>query len=872
MKPLVLFLACLFLCSQSLRADHITGGSMSYTFTNFADGKYNYRLTLKLYMRCNSGRQFNDPTIFGVFDRITNERIASISDFPVALTRTETINMNTFSPCITNPPAVCYEIGYFETTISLPPSENGYLLSAQVVYRIQGINNFVSNYNNIGATYTAEIPGTSLLPDAPENNSANFTANDLVAVCSNNSFSYSFGAEDKDGDKLNFSLCNAYQGGFGGFGNNSNPPQSPPYSSVPYDMNYGGSSPLGSHVKIDPSNGLITGIAPSDGIYVVTVCVEEIRNGKVIAVQRKDIQINISGCSIASASIPADYMLCKDTRSITVSNFSSSPLIKSYNWDFIDVNGNVLYSSDSRSASYTFPREGDYSIKLVVNRGGECADSSQSAVKVYPGFMPDFRVEGLCFNKPTRFLDASTTVFGRVDGWKWSFDGSGATSPLQNPSYTYFNPGNKQARLIATNSVGCRDTITKTVAIIDKPPIQLAFRDTLICAPEDLQLRASGQGNMVWSPTLNMRDAHTATPTVGPFSTTTYYIDLDQDGCLNRDSVIVNVVDHVTLEMMKDTTICAGDTIRLRTVTDGLRFTWTPGEQLIRSDVASPYVVTPVSTRYSTIASIGRCTASGSVLVTAVPYPVANAGADTMICYDTPAQLHGTMDGSSFKWIPDIGGGNGHGNLLNATVKPRNSTLYTLVAYDTRGCPKPGFDSVWVNVLPPIQPYAGRDTSVVVGQPLQLQASGGSAYYWSPAEGMSDYQVANPRVMHSAAHPGIRYRALIANEAGCLDSAFITVKVYHTRPSVFVPNAFTPNGDGRNDQFSFVTAGIQKVEYFHVYNRFGQLVFNAYNEMQKWDGSIGGTRQPSGSYVWVVKAVDYNGSTYFDRGTVTLIR
>ncbi len=869
MKPLVFFLAYLLLCSQVVRADHITGGSMSYTFVNFSDGKYNYRLTLKLYMRCNSGRQFNDPTIFGIFDRVTHARI---NDFPVALTRTETLDMNSFNPCITNPPRVCYEVGYFETSISLPPSENGYLLSAQVVYRIQGINNFMSNYDNVGATYTAEIPGTSASSDAPENNSANFTGDDLVAVCSNNSFSYSFSAVDKDGDQLNFSLCNAYQGGFGGFGNNSNPPQTPPYISVPYGMDYNGSSPLGSHVRIDPSTGLITGIAPSDGIYVVTVCVEEIRNGKLIATQRKDIQINISGCTIASASIPSEYMLCKDTRSIAVSNFSSSPLIKSYNWDFMDDNGNVLYSSDGRSASYTFPREGDYSIKLVVNRGGECADSSLSAVKVYPGFKPDFTVEGLCFNKPTRFLDASTSVFGSVDSWRWSFDGSSNISQQRNPSFTYVNAGNKRVRLIATNSVGCRDTVTKTVSIVDKPPIQLAFRDTLICAPEVLQLRASGQGRMTWSPTLNMIGAQTATPTVSPLNTTTYYVDIDEHGCFNRDSVTVNVVDHVTLKMMNDTTICAGDTIRLRTVSDGLRFAWTPGEQLIRPDIAHPYAVTPVTTRYSTVASIGACTASGSVLVTAVPYPIANAGADTMICHNTSAQLHGTIDGSSFKWIPDISALNGNGNVLNPTVSPRESTAYTLAAYDTRGCPKPGFSSTLVRVLPPIEPYAGRDTSVVVGQPLQLQATGGVAYSWSPGEGMSDHQIANPRVIHAAAHPGIRYRALIANEAGCADSAFITVKVYHTRPSVFVPNAFTPNGDGKNDQLSFVTAGIQKVEYFHVYNRYGQLVFNAYNEMQKWDGFVGGVRQPSGSFVWMVKAVDYNGASYFDKGTVVLIR
>jgi gliding motility-associated-like protein len=87
-----------------------------------------------------------------------------------------------------------------------------------------------------------------------------------------------------------------------------------------------------------------------------------------------------------------------------------------------------------------------------------------------------------------------------------------------------------------------------------------------------------------------------------------------------------------------------------------------------------------------------------------------------------------------------------------------------------------------------------------------------------------------------------------------------------------VPNAFTPKGDGRTDLFRFITAGIQMIEYFQVYNRWGQIVFRAYSEEDGWDGTIAGKPQPSGTFVWMVKAVDYTGASFSKQGTLTLIR
>ncbi|MDX2046338.1 MAG: gliding motility-associated C-terminal domain-containing protein [Chitinophagaceae bacterium] len=872
MKKFITSCFLFFAVCFSTQADHITGGEMYYTFSSISNGQYQYNFTLKFYMRCNSGRQFNNPAIVGIFDKSTGARVTNIN---AALSSTETLSISSNNPCITDPPTVCYEVGYYNFIVTLPPSAGGYSLAAQVNFRIAGINNLQPGYGLIGATYSAEIPGIADVIDGATNNSAKFTGSDLVIVCANNSFSYSFAAEDRDNDELRYFFCDAYQstGGGGGAGG-SVAPQPPPYPTVPYNNpTFSGSAPLGITVKINPNTGLITGIAPSSGIYVVTVCVQEIRNGKVIATQRKDIQINITSCSIAAASIPDEYMLCSDTRAINLVNSSTSPLITSYNWELTNAAGNIVFTSTLSSAAFTFPDTGTYQVKLSINRGQQCSDSAVSVARVYPGFVPQFNYTGICFNKPTQFSDASTSVYGTVNSWNWDFGEVtlvNDVSSQRNPVFTYPFMGNKNVSLIVSNTKGCIDTIVKNIGIVDKPPVSLAFRDTLICIPDAVQLNAQGSGNFRWSPLINMVNPNTATPTVSPLTTTTYHVELNDNGCINVDSVKVRVTDHVDLQAMNDTVICSGDTIRLRVVSDGLQYSWLPAQQFIDPSAKNALAFTSLNTNYEVTASIGSCSAKENIFVSTVPYPLANAGKDTMICYNTLAYLQGSTNGNSVKWQPSSSLSNS--NILNPVASPVTSVTYTLFAYDTKGCPKPGTDDVTVTVLPPIYPFAGRDTAVVTGQPLQLQATGGIRYEWIPSTGLSATNISNPVVLFNNPSEGIFYRVNVYNEAGCAETAYLTVKVFAGGPVIYVPNAFTPNGDGRNDVIRPIAAGIQNMEYFRIYNRYGQMVFSTNINGRGWDGNINGQQQRPDTYVWVVKALDYLGKAYFIKGTVTLIR
>ncbi len=874
MKRLLLILSFLIV-TKTLLAEHITGGEMFYTYEGFSGGRHNYTITLKLYRDCNSaGAGLDVSAPLAIFNLDNNTSVFSAS---IPRSRVEILQLGAPGPCIENAPVVCYEVGYYTATVSLDPSNFGYMAAYQRCCRINGISNLTGS-GNTGVTYTAMIPGTRISPTNMENNSARFTGKDTVIVCGGFPFTYSFGAVDADpNDQLVYYFSRAFAGGgpTQGTGPNNatpNPPPPPPYNSVNYRSPFSATAPLGPNVTINPSTGLISGTSPAEGIYVVTVCVDEIRNGVVIATQRKDLQIKAGGCRIAKAVLDPEYITC-DGFTYDFSQVTN-PLVTSYEWNFGDPASGANNTSTLQNPSHTFSAAGEYTVKLVTNRNGECSDSAVTRVKVYPGFFPDFSNAGICLTNPVQFQDQTTANFGVVDSWQWSFDDPTSpdipSSDQQHPSWQYSAVGTKNVRLIVGSSVGCVDTIIKPITIIDKPPITLAFKDTLICVPDAVQLQASGTGNFSWTPLTNITGANTATPTVNPTTTTTYQVQLDEQGCINTDTVRVRVVNFVTLTGRSDTTICLTDSVQLNINTDALSFQWTPAATLNNATIEDPVATPTSSTTYQVQANIGSCVAFESIRINTVPYPVANAGPDTTICYNTPAFLQGSHNGVSFAWSPTASLLNA--NTLTPTAYPARTTEYVLSSTDNAGCPKPGFDTVLVTVLPKIIPYAGNDTIVVVGQPLQLNAEGGVTYNWSPPDFLNDPNIPNPVGVYNAEVDSITYVVRVFNAAGCYDSTDITVVVFKTNPYVFVPTGFTPNGDGLNDIVAPVAVGVKDINYFKIFNRWGQEVFSTTINGKGWDGRISGVMQASNVFVWMVGATDYTGKKITLKGTVTLIR
>ena len=169
---------------------------------------------------------------------------------------------------------------------------------------------------------------------------------------------------------------------------------------------------------------------------------------------------------------------------------------------------------------------------------------------------------------------------------------------------------------------------------------------------------------------------------------------------------------------------------------------------------------------------------------------------------------------------------------------------------------------------PPVPAFAGNDTIAAIDVPHQLSGSGGLIYLWAP-----------PNVLDNALSPtpiatlknDTRFVLVVVDNGGCVGTASVLVKVYKG-PTYYIPNAFTPNGDGLNDIFQATPPGIKSTDFFRVYNRFGQMVFEAKKNGQGWDGTYLGKPQPIGVYLWMIRGVDKFGKVVEMKGTVTLIR
>ncbi len=190
----------------------------------------------------------------------------------------------------------------------------------------------------------------------------------------------------------------------------------------------------------------------------------------------------------------------------------------------------------------------------------------------------------------------------------------------------------------------------------------------------------------------------------------------------------------------------------------------------------------------------------------------------------------------------------------------------TVTAMASNGCPSLPFEvPVFINRA---YANAGNDTTVIVNTPLQLQATGGGVYSWSPAIGLNNPTIQNPIAI---LEDDTKYFLTVTTAEGCTDVDEINITVFKGS-AVYVPTGFTPNGDGLNELLRPFCVGIKKLEYFSVYNRWGGLVYNTKTIGAGWNGTIKGSRQSSGVYVWKVKAIDFAGKVYDMKGTTTLIR
>jgi gliding motility-associated-like protein len=867
----ILFAILLLLSFNLSKAEHIIGGEMFYQYDGVGStpNSHKYIITLKLY-RGDSGAQLDNGITFTVFRNSNGSIVLTTPNIP--RDGPYTTQWQTTNPCIIPAQTIYYQVGFYTTTIELPTSLTGYTVAYQRCCRKASIQNLF-NPSTQGATYFTTIPGTNINPSAAVNSSPKFSDRDSTAVCKQSPFSIDFSAIDPEGDSLRYRFGSAFKGGGDtqdGPGCNEYRPNPAcwPFASCNYNSpSYTAFSPMGSLVTVNPLTGIVSGIAPNVGEYVVTVYCDEFRDGVRINSHYKEFLVNVKDCDVTDADLDPIYTTC-DGFTFIFSNNASNANIQTFYWEFGDGGTSTL-----ESPPHTYADTGTYKVKLFVNKDLQCSDVDSAFIKVYPGFRPAFEVLGQCKNTAIQFNDLSVHDFGTINKWRWTFGdpaaGANNESPLENPTHIFATSGTYYVTLLVESDKGCSALIADTIEIKDKPAFTIP-RDTLICTIDTLQLTATGTGSILWSPNYMISDVTSLTPLVSPDVTTTYTATFtDAFGCSGTDDITINVVDRVTQGNNYDTTICTGDAAQLRLFSNALYYTWTPNDGSLNSTTIKNPTATPtIATAYNVIGKISdKCFAQNTINVTPVPYPTVVAP-DVSVCFGRSTQLQAS-GGSIYNWSPRTYLNNT--TIPNPTVtNPLTSVIYTLTVRDIVGCPKPVQKTVRLNVVK-INANAGpRDTSVVLGQPLQLNATGGTSYLWLPDNRwLSSTIINNPIALPQN---DIEYIVQVSDVNGCRGLDSIRVRVYRVSPGLYVPNAFTPNADGKNDIFRPVVLGIKSLDLFQVYNRFGQMVYSGTDIAKGWDGTFGGRPQDPANFVWVAEATDYTGKKIKRKGNVILIR
>ena len=426
---------------------------------------------------------------------------------------------------------------------------------------------------------------------------------------------------------------------------------------------------------------------------------------------------------------------------------------------------------------------------------------------------------------------------------------------------------------LVTMENGCTVQEQFVVQVIPAGSLMVSDGDT-ICAGVSAQLTASGNypGTYTWS--------HGATGQVVPVTpmqsttyTVTYSYPLPNVQCQLMDSVVVNIQGEVAqVKFPTDTLLCPGDSVLLNSLaTPGATYTWTSDPPIFASNDAVPPVFYPEeSATYTVTTMLGNCSVNYKVDIT-VFNPKMVVSKDTAVCSGEPLTIgaEAFLTGD-YLWTP---GGAVPTFVDTVTV----NSQYTLRFEYGEGCLFE--DTVNVKVIPnfTLKLISDPDTNRIhIGEPILLDAFvpgtnvSNFIFDWlentSPV-GSTQQITVTPMTTDST----VTYWVKVTSPLGCIQTESITFTII--QPTIKVPNAFTPNGDGANDSFGLaIVEGVATVEKMEVYSRWGQKVFASNEPNARWDGTMDGKDAPSDVYVYIIFYRGGDGALSVEKGEVTLLR
>lgn len=484
-------------------------------------------------------------------------------------------------------------------------------------------------------------------------------------------------------------------------------------------------------------------------------------------------------------------------------------------------------------------------------------------------------------NNPTisaNITDATCTVNGSVtlmiNGVSAPYTITWNTIPVQTgPTATNLPPGTYQATI--TDAGGCDTIFTVTIALINNL-FMTVHNDTSICSGSSFNANTiSNAATYSWSPATGVSNPNIANPVITPVATTTYTVTGTTGICTISKSFTVTFLQKAIAKFGFIVKPCSNDPVIFSdssSVTGGTINLWHWVENgILFSTVQNPVVSFPAGTHTIGLVVSGTvgCTSDTvyqTFTITLKPLigmVFKNACKQTPVNF-TASDLNGTGI-TGWTWIFDDGS-TANGTVATHTYPVNGNFPVKLVAVSASGCASDTLTSFII--IYGTSAYAGRDTTAAPWQPIQLNGSGGISYSWSPAQYLNNSNSQSPVAVVSKTQSFI-LKAFTPE--GCESYDTVVIKVFDG-PEIYLPNAFTPNGDGLNDTYRGIPIGIKDFKFLRIYNRYGQEIFATTDPAKGWNGTWKGARQESGIYVVVASGIDFRGNPVDKQGTVMLIR
>lgn len=510
-------------------------------------------------------------------------------------------------------------------------------------------------------------------------------------------------------------------------------------------------------------------------------------------------------------------------------------------------------------------------------------------IVVNPLPVVDFSTNALdqCFNNHQFVFTNSTTISYGTMLYNWDL-GDGTLLTTQNVTHTYALPGTYIVKLKVVSDKGCTDSISYTVHVFDSPVSGFVSNIRALCFKNNrfifFNSSTMAVGTMKYNWNFGDGDSDTTRDVTHVYAAPgTYTVRLtvtSDKGCPNDSAFDITVHPEPVVAFTEpNAQQCFGNNqfnfINGSTILTGsMQYLWSLGDgaTAVTTDVTHSYAVPGDYTVKLVALSDKGCTDSTSSNVKIFKYAIADFKVEP-ICVNLRLPLFNQTVNTSPSILTYLWEfGNGQTSTLQNPVysypAPGNYPIKLTVS--NIYCPQTfSVKQLTVDIDASIAGIRYPDVEAVMNFPEQLQARQiASTVLWTPSISLDFSTSYRPSFKGLASQ---LYQVQLKTRTGCLtvDTQFVKIK---KKIEIYVPTAFTPDGNGKNEYLYPVLMGFKKLNYFRVYDRWGKMLFQSQTERPGWDGRVNGEKQTTKTVVWMVEAVDVDGVTHKRQGTTVLLQ